>query len=155
MGFHHKQIFLDNSNNSQCYLCWEPIDYYLKFDCSCHNYLHYECVGNMQIKKCVVCKKKINLFQITNPNPNSNTNNLLFNKIFYEITLLDIILRKIKIKIILDIIFDILKTHCNLFTLGIFILINFTFIFGLVIPIYILNIFVNLIKIIYKKKLIL
>ena len=44
---------------NKCYLCLEDIDYYIKFNCECHNYLHTECIKNKFITDCFICKKKI------------------------------------------------------------------------------------------------
>lgn len=52
---YHKIILKENSN---CYYCLEDINYYIKFNCECHNYLHTECIKS-NISNCLICKKNI------------------------------------------------------------------------------------------------
>jgi len=48
---------IKNSNNN-CFICLNDVDYYMKFDCECHNYLHTICVNNNFLNKCFICHKK-------------------------------------------------------------------------------------------------
>lgn len=45
-------------NDNLCFICLDKIDYYIKLNCECHNYLHHECIKNMLIKKCYICHKE-------------------------------------------------------------------------------------------------
>lgn len=46
-------------NNNNCFICLKDIDYHIKFDCKCHNYLHTDCVNNYSLTECFICHKKI------------------------------------------------------------------------------------------------
>lgn len=54
------QYEIIKKDNSRCYFCLEDIDYYIKFNCNCHNYLHTRCLENEFFTNCLICKKKIN-----------------------------------------------------------------------------------------------
>ena len=54
-NINHTIIKNDNNN---CFICLNDVDYYIKFDCECHNYLHTNCVKNDFLNKCFICHKK-------------------------------------------------------------------------------------------------
>jgi hypothetical protein len=120
--------------NTNCYLCLEQINYYYKFDCGCHNYFHTDCVKDNFFEKCLICKKKINLV-----NNILNINNEIFD-LYYTNLFLP------KIKKILDIFFIFVKLYPNIFTFGLYILINIILIFVFVVPFIIFNIIYNISK---------
>jgi len=65
---------------NKCYFCLEDIDYYIKFDCKCHNYLHIDCLTNHIFTNCLICKKRIIQKKFINSNKLIITNYLM-NKI--------------------------------------------------------------------------
>ena len=112
----------------------EQINYYYKFDCGCHNYFHTDCVKDNLFEKCLICKKKNNLVN------NINTiNNEIFD-LYYTNLFLP------KIKKILDVLFIFVKLNPNIFTFGLYILINIILIFVFVVPFIIFNIICNISK---------
>ena len=38
-----------------CYICLEKINYYIKYECGCYNYIHNNC--NININNCLLLKK--------------------------------------------------------------------------------------------------
>lgn len=74
--YKYKLIKLSNNydDGDNCFLCMNKINYYIKFDCECHNYLHLDCVKNNELlTNCFICKKKIQKKYFLN---SDNFNNL-------------------------------------------------------------------------------
>lgn len=65
---------------NKCYFCLEDINYYIKFNCKCHNYLHTKCFENNIFTNCFICKKRIIQKNFINSNGLIITNYLM-NKI--------------------------------------------------------------------------
>lgn len=136
-------IFSDNSN-SNCYICMESIDYYLKFECGCYNFLHTECFTDCKLKNCLICKNKLeNLKMISESN---NCNNLdidinILNKIL-NLSLTEYVLTKIGVKNIFT--YYILNLKNNVFNLSTYFLITIFSFFLIFLPIIILNVILNI-----------
>lgn len=128
---------ISNSNN-YCFICLNDVDYYIKFDCECYNYLHTNCVNNNFLNKCFICHKK-------------TTNvNLLTKK--YKIFIEDFELLNYIIEIKINnmplnqklIIF--LKSNPNFICILLYFIFSICFTFGIILPMIILSVFVNIIK---------
>jgi len=122
---------IQNKNDSICFICLDKIDYYIKLNCECHNYLHQDCIKNVFIKKCYICNKETKLKK------SISTNN-------YEISFIDVdfitnMIDIIKIKCILDITYAFLVKNPSFLTFVIYIGIIMIFTFMVIFPLAILS----------------
>lgn len=178
----------NKGDSKDCYICMEPINYYFKYECGCHNYCHYECASeigiglgigtqtgfqydtetnaqtnaqtiaqtNVQticaVRKCIICKK-INYIQII---PISHINSH-FSNFFCNIFLLKLFIKKTKVDkyignlLQLTISIKNLTMPLKILMLFIFIANSFVFTIGIIVPVYIANVIINIFILIYKK----
>lgn len=111
-------------DKSICYFCLEDIDYYIKFNCDCHNYLHCKCLENEFFTNCLICKKFISNKKICEKNF-VHLNNLIITNFVIDKLNLQYYLEKLKNKTLQN------KTHLLLI---LFFILSFLFTFIIVIP---------------------
>jgi hypothetical protein len=111
-------------DKSICYFCLEDIDYYIKFNCNCHNYLHTKCLENVFFTNSFICKKKISNEKISDKNF-IYFNNLMITNFVIEKLNIKYYLEKIQNKTLEN------KTHLMLILFFIF---SILFTFIIVIP---------------------
>lgn len=134
----YKLIKLSNNLNNydNCFICMNKINYYIKFDCECHNYLHINCMkDNYFFTNCLICKKKI-------------TKKCFFDFNNFEIT--NYILNYFDIKYYFEKILNLLINNPNCITLFLHFVINLFFAYIILCPL----IFFDFMNGIYKKILI-
>jgi hypothetical protein len=128
-------IIKNDDDASLCFLCLDKVDYYIKYNCDCHNYLHINCIDNQIFSNCFICKKKINCIITTQLNLDDN--NLLI--IFNNFELLYYIHNISNMYTHIDIIFKFLRNNKYL-------IIYFLLLFIIILSIIILNIIYNLLQ---------
>lgn len=144
------KIYLDsntdyNNNNNNCYICLEQLNYYYKFNCSCHIYIHSECIEKIDYKKCIICQNlvshslKINL--VSSEEYLSEPSNLLE---IMNIDRIHSIIKIIKLNSIVEKLFQFPIE--NIWSLVLNVFFSFLIMNFLLIPIVVLNILFNLIK---------
>ena len=121
-----------------CYICLEPINYYYKFSCRCHIYIHNKCISDSIYAKCILCK-----------NPN---NNIQIERYYFDIILMNKIINIFKIDFISSLMIQLLKSKYKL-AVVIFIMYSFILAYFVFVPIVIIvslctqiKLFVNWIK---------
>ena len=130
----------------------DPINYYLKFDCECKNYSHINCIDFNKYKKCLICKKHIKLDIIsTQTQTQTQTqahavhydvfNNIKWLKLFISISKVDK-----NFELLLD--FLIKKKFILLFCI-----VSFIFAYGIIIPLYVVNVCINIVGMIFNKSI--
>lgn len=129
------KIYLTNSTNTQCYICLEPVNYYYKFNCDCHNFFHKECIEHNNVDKCLICNKK-------------NTKNIFIfqNSEIFDFTFSEKIIDFLKIIKFLEIFLIYVELYPNILTFYFFLIINFSICFFLILPIVVINISYNFTK---------
>ncbi len=133
----YRQIFITESDINCCFLCLKPVKYYFAFECGCYNFIHTKCIQGKNINQCIICRKNINLSII---NYNNNNDDDIIYKIFYDIRFMNYFNL-----ILLSMINLIKNIDNNIFSFALFITINFLVVFGLFVPVYIINIFANIV----------
>lgn len=134
------------NENKDCYICMEPVEYYFKFECGCHIYSHTECINNYNNKnknntctKCILCKKSMYI-------PNKQQNNIFLNikwlMLFMTITKIDEYIKNL---------LELVIVKKNFTSILLFVIISFGCMFGIVMPVYIINVMINIIVVIYEK----
>ena len=149
-----------DNNDNLCYICLGNIDYYIKFNCQCHNYLHINCIDGIQLIKCVICHKKNNYLEVHdnyyNYNYNYNYNQIgnFTQEIFYllepDFDFINYIYNKINIQPILNYMLGFFHKNPNIIIFSIYFFASIIFTLVILVPIVILSIFVNLIKKIFS-----
>jgi hypothetical protein len=130
-------------NDNLCFICLDKIDYYIKFNCECHNYLHKSCVENIFITKCFICHKKTYFANSISNNYSSNYN-YIDSEFVLEIT--EKIIEKIYIKYILNYTFTFFQNNPNLLSFGLYFTMSMIVAFLIIIPLIILSLLLNLLK---------
>ena len=133
---------IKNTRNN-CFICLNDVDYFIKFDCECHNYLHINCADSNFLNKCFICHKKTKKVYLLKKN---------YDIFIQDYELLNYIM-EIKINNILFnqklIIF--LKSNPNFISILLYFIFSVYFTFGILLPIIILSVFVNIIKYLFYK----
>jgi hypothetical protein len=124
-------------NNNICFICLDKIDYYIKLNCECHNYLHQNCIKNIFIKKCFICHKQTNIENVLSNN---------YELIFIDINFVSNIIEKIKIQNILDLAYDFFQKKPSFFGFVIYIITSFFFSFLIIFPLLILSVLLNFVN---------
>lgn len=116
-----KKNNFNNTNIDNCFICMNKINYYIKFDCECHNYLHVDCLrNNNSIMNCLICKKKI-------------SKKIFFD--FNDLQITDCVLKYLNAKHNFDKIINILlDNNNNFYSLFTYFITCFLITFGLLIP---------------------
>ena len=132
--------------NNICYICLEPINYYYKFNCRCHIYIHNNCISDPIVEKCILCKKF--------------NNNIQIECYYFDIILMNKIINILKISFINEFMIQLLESKYKL-SLLIFIIYTFVLAYFFVLPIAIIillytqvKLFVNWIKKVYIRSLV-
>lgn len=153
---------------AQCYICLEPIEYYIKFDCECYNFCHVQCITESKPTKCSICRGNINfnfhkkatleyLNQINQPNQPNQLNDMenlvenIYSDILCDITFLTKIIAFAQINNCANSILRLLMKYKNFGSWLMFVITCILFTFGIIIPLYCVNIFLNIIKYARKK----
>jgi hypothetical protein len=123
-------------NNNICFICLDKIDYYIKFECNCHNYLHENCVNNIEIKKCLVCHKIINF-------ENGIDNNLLIS--FIDIDFITLVIEKIYLNNIVNYIFSFFHND-KIYGLILYLFVSMLITFLIILPIVIISVIFTIIN---------
>jgi len=131
----HKIIF---NNNDNCFICLNDVDYFIKFDCGCHNFIHTNCIDKNFLTKCLICHKKFTKIDLLTKNNN------IFIPDFELVN--HIIETKINIVSLNQKIFLFLKSNPNFIGIFFYFIISICFTFGIILPLIILSVFVNIIK---------
>ena len=133
----YRQIFITNSDTNCCFLCLKPVKYYFVFECGCYNFIHKNCIQGKNINQCIICRKNINLSAINYDNDDDND---IIYKIFYDIKFAN------HFNLIFETMIYLIKNiDNNIFSFVLFITINFLVVFGLLLPVYIINVFANIV----------
>ena len=130
-----------SESEHNCYLCLEKINYFHKFDCSCHNYVHTHCIKNNLINDCLICKKKIhNLTSLKYIDNMVKNKPDIFNMYYSDLIL-------VHTSIILEILIIPFKLYPNVYTFLLYIIFNLLFVFVIILPSMFVNIIYNICKI--------
>lgn len=123
--------------NSKCYYCLEDINYCVKFNCGCYNYLHIGCINDNIFTKCFICKKSINKdeFLSSNHNHYSNNHNNYSNNLF----LTNFVINKIKLGYFLNELTIFTIGNKNLLSLIFYFFVCMIFIFIVIIPLMLID----------------
>lgn len=141
-NINHTIIKNNNNDNNECFICFNNVDYYIMFDCECHNYLHINCVNNKKLTKCCLCRKKITKIDLSNDEY----------KIFIiDYELLDCVCKKTNVIYILDEMIGYMVKNPNFMNIGLYFIMCICFIFGIILPIAIYSIFSKCYKIFTSK----
>ena len=137
----NKKFNFIKENNNICFLCLNKIDYYIKFGCNCHNYLHKNCFENAEIKKCLVCHKKINFEKYVE-------NNFLIS--FINIDFITLVIKKIYLQNIVNYIFPFFHNY-KIYGLILYLFVSMFITFLIIFPIVIISVIFTIIKYIKNK----
>lgn len=124
-------------NDNICFICLDDLNYYIKFDCKCHNNIHKECILYKNLTKCYICHKKL----VINMN-----NNIEFND---TDNIVNYLLYKLKIEYIMHKLIDFLNNNTNLYGYMLYIIGTISITFLIVIPIIVVSLFVELLLYLY------
>ena len=130
---------IKNNSNNECFICLNNSDYYIKFDCECFNYLHIECINYNILTKCYICHKKI-----------SYKKNFAEKNYCININLLKYILSIIYFQEQVNKLFEFLKKNPNMINLSIYFIISIIITFCLILPLLLVELFINLMMYLHK-----
>ena len=123
-------------NDNTCFICLDNMDYYMKFNCECHNYLHQNCIKNFNIKKCFICHKEVSYRNVISAN---------YELLYIDIDFVSAVIEKINVQYILNLT-DIFLQNNNFFGIIVYFIVSIIFTFGILLPILILSVLSKCIK---------